>query len=471
MADQVLGLALAPIRAGRQSSRRMTARVTRAFVREERFGIRIATYARLVALVVIGVWVAVQNWNSGATMVAFYLGTVAAFAALGLGHLFLSESRFRRPWHKYAFVTLELALLLFILIQPPPGIPTQPPAAMRLRWGNELYFFVLMASTALTFSPLLVLWFGVAATIMLSIAVTLISQQPGSFGFGYFADPTDDPSIWLPIVLDPNYVNPNLFVTQLVTLLVASGTLSLAVWRARLLVCRQAEAERERTNLARYFSPNLVEELAQADEPLGAARAQNAAILFADIVGFTRLTESMAPEHTLALLRDFHRRMAEAVFAHGGTLDKYIGDEVMATFGTPRPGPRDASNAIACARAMQIAISAWNGERTGRGDAPVQLGIGVHFGPVVLGDIGGEQRFEFAVIGDTVNVASRLERLTRQLGVGIVASDALVKASEGELGRQAAQHLEGFTPEAEQAVRGRDGRVGIWTFGGPGLLS
>jgi adenylate cyclase len=263
-------------------------------------------------------------------------------------------------------------------------------------------------------------------------------------------------------VLDPNYINANGFITQIVLILVASATLSLAVWRARRLVSRQVEVERERTNLARYFSPNMIDALVKIDQPLGAVRSQHAAVLFADIVGFTRLSEALPPEHTMAMLREFHGRMAEAVFGHGGTLDKFIGDEVMATFGTPTPGSRDAANALACARAMQDAIARWNRER-GQGAAPeITIGIGLHYGPVVLGDIGGEQRFEFAVIGDTVNVASRLERLTRELGVGVVAGDALVRQVRRELGPVAEPMLQGLVPTSGLTLRGRRETIDVW---------
>lgn len=434
-----------------------------AFVREERFGIRLAVYARLAALLVIAIWVTVQNWSSGGTVVGYYLGLIGAFAALGIGHLALSESRHRRAWHKFAFTTLELALLVFVIVRFPPGVSGIPPA-MLLRWNNEAYFYVLLVGTALTFSPLLVLWFGLAASLLWTGGMLSINLQPASFGFDRIGASSELPSIWMPTVLDPNYINANGFITQVVTLLVASATLSIAVWRARLLVCRQTEVERERTNLARYFSPNMIDSLAKADEPLGAVRSQSAGVLFADVVGFTRLSESLTPEQTMALLRDFHRRMVEVVFAHGGTLDKFIGDEVMATFGTPSPGVRDAASTLACARAMQDAIAGWNRERRQSGAPAIRIGIGAHYGPVVLGDIGGERRFEFAVIGDTVNVASRLERLTRDLDVGVVASDFLVHAARRELGSTAVETLRGLQATPGQALRGRRETIDVWSL-------
>jgi len=184
-------------------------------------------------------------------------------------------------------------------------------------------------------------------------------------------------------------------------------------------------------------------------------------VLFADLAGFTTWAERASPDEVIAFLREFHARMERAVFAHAGTLDKYIGDGVMATFGTPEPGATDAANALGCARTMQESIAAWNAERRARGEPAVALGVGVHFGPVVLGDVGGPQRLEFAVLGDTVNVASRLERLTRMLGATIVASDALLAAARRN-GPDAEPLLADFRRASEHRVRGRDGDVAIW---------
>lgn len=128
--------------------------------------------------------------------------------------------------------------------------------------------------------------------------------------------------------------------------------MAAAVWPARRLVSTQATAEREQANLSRYFSPNMVEELANTDEPLGAVCRPAGGMLFTDIVGFTGMSEHAPPEEVIGLLREFHGHMENCVFHNGGTLDKSLADGVMAIFGTPRNGPRDAANALACAHAM-----------------------------------------------------------------------------------------------------------------------
>jgi len=225
-------------------------------------------------------------------------------------------------------------------------------------------------------------------------------------------------------------------------------------------------AERARANLSRYFAPSLVETLADTDEPFGPAREQNATILFADIVGFTTLSANKSPEAVFELLRELLSRMAGAVFEAGGTLDKYIGDGLMATFGTPISGSQDASDALRCAVAMQAAIDDINHARTDAGDGPLRVAIGIHRGPVLVGNIGEERRLEFAVIGDTVNVASRLEALARPLNTRIVVSEAVIDAIRRENPTGIAE-LNLLHQRGLQVVRGHDKGVMVWTLDDP----
>jgi adenylate cyclase len=238
-------------------------------------------------------------------------------------------------------------------------------------------------------------------------------------------------------------------------------TLALAVRRSNALLISHAGIERERANLARYFSPNVVEQLSGNDEPLTRVHTQDVAVLFADIVGFTTYADGRDPKEVIGTLRQFHERMEREVFRHGGTLDKYLGDGLMATFGTPFAGDSDALNALRCARGMVGSIAELNRERSGRNEPPIQVSVGLHYGQVVLGDI-GLNRLEFAVIGTTVNAASRLEALTREFGCAIVVSDALVQQARTETG-----HLSGdfvsLVEQPAQSIRGLEQPVGIWT--------
>ncbi len=195
------------------------------------------------------------------------------------------------------------------------------------------------------------------------------------------------------------------------------------------------EAERARNNLSRYFSPNIVELLAAQDEPLGAGRRETVGVLFADIVGFTQMTEAMPPEAVLEMLREFHARMTAQIFACGGTVDKYIGDAIVAVFGVPSASSKDAANALACAERMLDALESWNDDRERVAEERLAMGIGVHYGTAVIGDVGSEYSMSFTVIGDTVNTAARLQTLTRTLGTPLVVGDTAGHGGQDSLSR------------------------------------
>ena len=233
--------------------------------------------------------------------------------------------------------------------------------------------------------------------------------------------------------------------------------------KLRELDRQRAAAERARTNLSRYFSPNLVALLADRDEPLGAVRRQTVAVLFVDIVGFTRMAEHLAPEAVVTMLRQFHERMTAQIFACGGTVEKYIGDEIFAVFGLPDASPEDAANALKCAELMIAALAEWNIERGQQGEQKLAIGIGVNYGPAVIGDVGSEHSLSFTVIGDTVNTASRMQGLTRSLGTPLVVGDTLVSAIAAAPANGAAELLGALDDQGEQALRGRSGPVRIWT--------
>ena len=157
--------------------------------------------------------------------------------------------------------------------------------------------------------------------------------------------------------------------------------------------------------------------------------------------------------------------MERVVFEHGGTLDKFLGDGVMATFGTPRTSPEDAANTLRCARAMLTAVDEWNTRREAAGFPVVQLSVGAHFGPIVMGDVGSERRLEFAVVGDTVNVGSRLEESTRTVGSRLIVSDALMRAVQESHPDDLAELRDDISPHGGLSLRGRDGTVDVWMLG------
>ena len=443
-----------------------TARLEAAFAAEEEKGLRLAFRLRLVALALVALFLLLVNsWPE----VLYYDALMLGF--IGVGALSLVPTRARpgtgpAEWTRWVVPLADLALVTFAVAYPNPlGGDEWLTLPLRLRLDNFLYPLLFIALATLTYSPRQVIWTGVCAALCWTLATLWITQQPGVrfiLGVGESWGSLS-PSAQTATFVDANTVTAVTLVKDVLLLLITAAILAAAVRRARVLALRQVRVEAERAQLARYFSPNLVDELANADRPVGAIRRSEIAVLFADIVGFTRLSETIGPEETIALLREFHVRMQAAVFAHRGTLDKYLGDGLMATFGTPLPGTRDAANALAAAREMVAAIARWNNERRAAGRVAIEIGIGVHWGAVVLGDIGGENRLEFATIGDPVNVASRLEALTRALGVEIVASGDLVRAMRSVVDAEEANALmKGFVLGEAQQLRGRSAAVEIY---------
>jgi adenylate cyclase len=433
----------------------------RALSNEEATGRRFSTGALLIGLGVISIWLFVQVELD---RVWYYQAILGAFALLVLINYLAAQTRFDRPWRTYVFQLCFLALLVAVIILPNPFVESWP-IQTRLRFGNFVYVLLFLAPIALTFRPLAMIWAGLCAALAWAIGVAWVVSLPETKTWWSLGAsiPPGSPEL-LELFLDPRFVYVEGHIQDVVVTLLMAGVLALVVWRSRRLVLSQIGIARERANLARYFAPTVVDQLAQLDAPLGATRVQPVAVLFADIVGFTRFAESSEPRTVVATLREFHGKLEHAIFDHGGTLDKFLGDGVMATFGTPNVGPQDARNALAAARAACAAIASWNVERATRGKPQINVSIGINYGPVVLGDIGSERRMEFAVLGDVVNVAQRLEGLTRQLGCQIVVSDDFVHALRSQSPDEADALLAGFCAAPSQELRGREQPVAVWTL-------
>lgn len=222
---------------------------------------------------------------------------------------------------------------------------------------------------------------------------------------------------------------------------------------------RMREVERERANLARFFSPQLVDHMISIEKPLSSDRYQAASVLFVDMVGFTTFCAENMPRTVIDMLRELLSILSQQVFANDGTIDKFLGDGLMAVFGSPVPGPFDCTNAIRCALSMQNAVAEWNLRANRSDEGAIRVAIGIHSGHVIIGDIGSEHRLEFAVLGDTVNIASRVEGKCRSLAASILVTGEVMAAVEAEGGRDVAKDFEDM---GEQQLRGRRSSVRLY---------
>ena len=429
-----------------------------ALERHKREGLGLAVKARWATMALISVLLAVLNPHPE----VLYYHAILAFLATN-GWFIQRAGRVGRSRTELFLILVDLVVMTIGMVVPNPFSDSEMPLAMQYRLDNFMYFFVILAAGTMAYSWRTViaigLWTGAIWMAALGLAWWAVPAIPGLSEAAATAF-ADYPRIAR--LLDPNDFQIGLRVQEITVFLIVAVTLAISVRRFNGLLMNNAGLERERANLSRYFSPNVVDELSQNDDPLKQVRSHDIAVLFIDIMDFTRFSDCRDPFEVIELLRGFHARMEAKVFEYGGTLDKYLGDGLMATFGTPIAGKTDATDALRCARAMNDELDAWNIERVQKGREPINAGIGIHFGRAVLGDIGAN-RLEFAVIGTSVNIASRLETLTRSLGARLVMSDNLRARVIAEGGHRDGL-LDGFECLSDQEIRGIAQTMTIWTL-------
>lgn len=402
--------------------------IARLLDEEERNGARVGNRIRYVIGALLGL-VAVINLDApedGDVHVdaLVNLGATAAYFGVTFAHsLALSRMRDAR-WLSVANLgALFIDYLLIVLVS--------IYYAHVYSWNNwsfilknTVFYYILIpfALTAVQFRLRTVL---IATGALLLIVGALVWKT-------LVIDQVQQTNNWFEYVMGPAVVAEDLFVSRLVLIAGLSLILLYVIYRARLMVRRVGLIEQQKSQLSRYFSPEIAAEILERPDELSRGGRRTLSVLFSDIRGFTSMSEGLTPDELVQFLGEYRERMTASVFAHGGALDKFVGDAVMAIFGAPRSAGDagdDARAAIACARDMLLRLREYNGERAASGRPPVYIGIGVHTGEAFAGNVGSGERLEYTVIGDAVNTGARIESLCKKLDAALLISETTWRAA------------------------------------------
>ncbi|MGE0425401.1 MAG: adenylate/guanylate cyclase domain-containing protein [Reyranellaceae bacterium] len=348
-------------------------------------------------------------------------GILAIYATLTLIRLGLALGHMLRPWMLFASVVLDIALLMAVIWSfhlkygQPPGFYLKAP--------TFAYVFILIALRALRFEVRFVLFAGAMAVVGWLVLVAFASGVTERWGYNVGRPPGCEahPCRTRDYVeyVRTDFILYGAEVDRIVTITVVTLVLALAIARARRLLIRAAAEQVAARDLSRFLAPEVAERIRRSEMAIapGEGELRDAAILTTDLRGFTRLSLSMEPDAVMRLLQEYQSRVCPAILAAGGSIDKFLGDGILSSFGAARPGETYAADALRAADAVLAAIAAWNVEREAAGQAIVRVGLAIASGRVIFGAVGDGDRLEYTVIGDAVNLAAKLEKHTKDEGV------------------------------------------------------
>lgn len=300
----------------------------------------------------------------------------------------------------------------------------------------------VVAFNALRFRPAIV---AASAGLYIAGVAVLVTVQGGDDGLGLSGSAAGGLRLrW--------FLVSGLAQTSFYALI--AGTLVLGAVRSRRLLLRALAEGQERRLFTQFLPGPVAAEIGRADSDLRRGVTRDCVVMFVDMRGSTALAQSTDPHRVAAVVGRFRELVLPVVETHGGVVEKFIGDGALVVFGVPREAPDDAVRALACAREIAARGAEWEAE----GEDGVPVVVGVHAGPCFCGVVGDEERMEFTVLGDPVNVASRLEAMAKSGGHRLVVSREV-------LARAGAEAAPGWRPLGAQDIRGRDGAVEVFARG------
>jgi adenylate cyclase len=405
-------------------------------------------FASLFAIDVESGWL--RPLRAAASQVQFVFGVLGIYAAVTLLRLVLAVRHRLTPWMLYGSAVIDMALLMAVIWS--FHLTYAQTAAFYLKAPTFVYVFIFIALRALRFEARYVLFAGAMGALGWAMLLLIVLS-----GHGGPPNVTHD-------YVEYMHTNATLVgaeVDKIVAVLLVTVVLALAISRARRLLVRAVAERTAAQDLSRFLAPEVADRIRRSEMQIAAGEGEqrDATILTTDLRGFTKLSTSMDPDAVMKLLQDYQGRVCPAIQAAGGSIDKFLGDGILTSFGAARPSPTYAADALRAADAVIAAVEAWNAERAARELPPVRVGMALASGRIVFGAVGDGDRLEYTVIGDAVNLAAKLEKHTKEENVRALCdcgTYALARrqgyAAPGERETRAARHVAGVTAPLDLIV-------------------
>lgn len=361
---------------------------------------------------------------------SFEFEVLAIYGIFCIARLGLAYARLLKPWMLYLSVIADIFLLMGLIYS--FHYKYAQPAVFYLKVPTLLYVFLFIALRALRFEARFVLFTGLVA---IAGWIYLILYAVG--GRGGPPNPTSD----FVEYMTSNALLIHAEVDKIIAILLTTVVLALAISRARHLLVRAVSEGAAAQDLSRFFDPGVAARIRGAAMSIraGEGELRDVAILTVDLRGFTRLSTELAPDEVMKVLQDYQARVCPLIAAAGGSIDKFLGDGILASFGAVTPSPSAAANALRAADAVIDAASEWATERRAAGLPGLEIGLAVASGRVVFGAVGDGERLEFTVIGDAVNFAAKLEKHNKEEHTRAITDAATYALAERQGYRAPAQ--------------------------------